>query len=179
MRQSKPMTRRDLLRRAPALAAVLAVAALDRRAGTPSRGEWTGLGTARPAAAQDREGVPAPPAVVQELKLTLARALERFQAKDLPGVLAYVSDQYWTGPFTKASLRVQLQAIFGVHEEVRGRVRIDDVRMVGERAWVYSTGALTGRLALVGQWVPLFTWEHELEVARREPGGWRLYGYQA
>jgi len=173
------MTRRDLLRRAPALAAVLAVAALDRRGGTPSRGERTRLGTVRPAAAQGQEGVPAPPAVVQELKLTLARALERFQAKDLPGVLAYVSDQYWTGPFTKASLRAQLQAIFGVHEEVRGRVRIDDVRMVGERAWVYSTGAVTGRVALVGQWVPLFTWEHELEVARREPGGWRLYGYQA
>src|SRR5439155_1737259 len=65
MRQSKPMTRRDLLRRAPALAAVLAVAALDRRGGTPSPGARTRPGTVRAAAAQGQEGLPAPPAVVQ------------------------------------------------------------------------------------------------------------------
>jgi len=110
--------------------------------------------------------------------VTLSRALERFQARDLPGVLAYVSDQYWTGPLTKATLRAQLQAIYQVHDQVRAQVRIDDVRLVGERAWVYTTGQVTGRLAIVAQWVTLFTWERELEVARREPGGWRLYGYQ-
>jgi hypothetical protein len=172
------MTRRDLLRRASSgLAALLAVATLDRWAARARRG--TGGRAPRAAVAEERPGVPAPPAVVQELQVTLSRALERFRAKDLPGVLTYVSDQYWTGPFTKATLRAQLQAIYQVHDEVRAQVRIDDVRLVGERAWVYTTGQVTGRLAVVAQWVTLFNWERELEVARREPGGWRLYGYQA
>ena len=37
---------------------------------------------------------------------------------------------------------------------------------------------MTGQLAVIGQWVRLFAWERELEVARREQGAWRLYGYQ-
>jgi hypothetical protein len=49
---------------------------------------------------------------------------------------------------------------------------------VGAHAWVWTTGDMTGQLALVGQWVRLFVWERELEVARREQGVWRLYGYQ-
>jgi hypothetical protein len=58
------------------------------------------------------------------------------------------------------------------------RVRIDDIRMVGESAWVYSTGQVTGRLRLFGGTVVVASWERELEVGRRENGRWRLYGYQ-
>jgi len=57
-------------------------------------------------------------------------------------------------------------------------VKIDDVRLVGDLAWVYSTGDVTGRLRMVGGWVPVLSWQRELEVARRENGRWRLYGYQ-
>ena len=61
---------------------------------------------------------------------------------------------------------------------MRARVRIDDVRMVGEVAWVYSTGEVIGRLRVVGGSILVASWERELEVARRENGRWRLYGYQ-
>ena len=47
-----------------------------------------------------------------------------------------------------------------------------------QHAWVWTTGEITGQLAVVGQWLRLFVWERELEVARREQGVWRLYGYQ-
>ena len=57
-------------------------------------------------------------------------------------------------------------------------MRIDDVRMVGEHAWVYSTGEVTGRLRWLGGSVPVLSWQRELEVARRENGRWRLYGDQ-
>ena len=82
------------------------------------------------------------------------------------------------GALTKAGIADQLRAVFAIHDQVRARVSVDDVRMVGELAWVYSTGDVTGRLRWVGGSVPVLSWQRELEVARRENGRWRLYGYQ-
>jgi hypothetical protein len=126
----------------------------------------------------EQEGIPAPAQTVRELQATLDDAIRRFEAMDGPGVLRHVSDQYHTSPFTKAGLGKQLQTLFAVHEQVRARVRIDAVRMVGGHAWVFSTGEVTGRVRWVGTNVPILAWERELEVARREAGGWRLFGYQ-
>jgi hypothetical protein len=123
-------------------------------------------------------GTPAPPQVVAELRRTLDAAISRFDAMDANGVLAHVSDQYRTGPLTKAGIADQLRAVFTLHDQVKARVRIDAVRMVGDHAWVYSTGEVTGRLRLVGGTTPVLSWERELEVARRESGRWRLFGYQ-
>ncbi len=148
--------------------------------GTPARPATPGASPApaAPPPAEPRPGTPAPPAVVQEIRGTLARALERFEARDAEGVLAHVSEAYWTGPLTKRAVRAQLVTILQIHQQVRARVQVDDVRLVGAHAWVWTTGEMTGQLALVGQWVRLFVWERELEVARREQGVWRLYGYQ-
>jgi hypothetical protein len=93
-------------------------------------------------------------------------------------VLAHVSEQYKTGPFTKPTVRAQLAAMFRLYDAMRATVRIDEVRLVGDQAWVYSTGETAGRLPFVGQWITLMWWERELEVARRENGVWRLFGYQ-
>ena len=125
-----------------------------------------------------QEGVTAPAQVVAELQAVLAKATQRFEARDVAGVLASVSDQYRTGPFTKPGIREQLIAIYSIYDAVRARVRIDEVQMVDGHAWVYSTGEVSGRLPLVGTWVVFLSWQHELEVARREAGGWRLFGYQ-
>ncbi|HSE96466.1 MAG TPA: hypothetical protein VLD61_11295, partial [Methylomirabilota bacterium] len=65
-----------------------------------------------------------------------------------------------------------------IYPQVRAQVRLDEVRLVGEHAWVYSTGEVSGLLPVIGQWMALFVWERELEVARREDGRWRLFGYQ-
>jgi hypothetical protein len=149
----------------------------------PSGPPGPGAPTPAPAApapptAEPRPGTPAPPAVVQEIRAALARAVERFDARDAEGVLAYVSEEYWTGPFNKRALRAQLVTILQLHQQVRTRLQLDEVRLVGAHAWVWTTGDVTGQLAVVGQWVRLFVWERELEVARREQGVWRLYGYQ-
>jgi hypothetical protein len=135
-------------------------------------------GQATPSATESRPGTPAPPAVVDEIRATLGRAVERFQARDLDGVLAHVSEEYWTGPLGKRAVRAQLLALYQVHQQVRARVELDAVRLVGAHAWVWTSGEVTGQLAVVGQWLGLFAWERELEVARREQGVWRLYGYQ-
>jgi hypothetical protein len=116
--------------------------------------------------------------VVEEIRATIGRAVERFQARDLEGVLAHISEDYWTGPFGKRAVRTQLLALYQVHQRLRARVRVDAVRLVGAHAWVWTSGEVTGQLAVVGQWLGLFAWERELEVARREQGVWRLYGYQ-
>lgn len=132
-----------------------------------------------PAGQPVMPGIPAPPALVQELQALLGQAVQRFEARDLGGVLGHVSEQYRTGPLTKPAIRGQLATMFQVYEALRARVRIDEVRMVGEQAWVYSTGEVTGRLPFVGQWMTVLAWERELEIARREDGGaWRLFGYQ-
>jgi hypothetical protein len=135
-------------------------------------------GSGVPASADTAPGQPAPPEVVAELQQVLAAAVARFDAMDAAGVLAHVSPHYRTGALTKAGIAEQLRAVFAIHDQLRTRVRIDDVRMVGELAWVYSTGDVTGRLRLVGGFVPVASWERELEVARRENGRWRLFGYQ-
>jgi hypothetical protein len=123
-------------------------------------------------------GEPAPSAVVAEIQQTMAAAVARFEAMDEAGVLAHVSEQYRTGALTKAVVAEQLRAVFALHDQVKARVRIDAVRMVGDAAWVYSTGQVTGRLRLLGGSTPVATWTRELEIARRENGRWRLYGYQ-
>jgi len=116
--------------------------------------------------------------VVEEIRATIARAVERFEARDVEGVLAHVSEEYWTGPLGKRVVRSQLLAIFQVHQQVRARVQLDAVRLVGAHAWIWTSGEMSGQLAMVGQWMRLFVWERELEVGRREQGVWRLYGYQ-
>ena len=131
-----------------------------------------------PSSPEPPAGVPAPEPVVAEIRQTLDAAVSRFTAMDEAGVLTYVSPHYRTGTLTKAGIAEQLRAVFAIHDQVRARVRIDDVRMVGGLAWVYSTGDVTGRLRWVGGSVPVLSWQRELEVARRENGRWRLYGYQ-
>jgi hypothetical protein len=97
---------------------------------------------------------------------------------DLAGVLAHVSEQYRTADLTKAGIADQLRLVFSLHDQVSARVQLDEVRIVGELAWVYSTGRVTGRLRYVGGDILIASWRRELEVARREGGRWRLYGYQ-
>jgi len=137
--------------------------------------------SAGPAADQTGTSVlsaAAPAEAVRELQAGLARAVQRFEAQDIPGVLAHVSEHYRTGPLTKTGIREQLVGIYTLYDAVRAGIRIDEVQMVGEHAWVYSTGEVSGRLRLLGTWVVFLSWQRELEVARREAGGWRLFGYQ-
>ena len=120
----------------------------------------------------------ASPEVVQEIRAAVDRAKLRFEARDAPGVLASVSEQYRTGPFTKSEVRQQLLAIYEIYPAVRARVVVDAVEMVGDTAWVYTTGEVTGRLPVLGSWMTVWSWQRELEVARREGPVWRLWGYQ-
>ena len=133
------------------------------------------------ALAQDSSalpGSPAPARIVAEVQQAVDAAVARFQAMDEPGLLALVSDEYRTGSLTKAGIADQLRAVFSLHDQVKASVRIDAVRMVGDQAWVYSSGVVTGRLRLLGGSTPAASWTRELEIARREDGRWRLFGYQ-
>jgi len=121
---------------------------------------------------------PAPRKVFLELQQALAHAIERFQAMDEAGVLSHVSDRYRTDPLTKAAIREQLRAMFALYDTLQAQVRIDEARTAGEQAWVHSTGEVSGRLRWLGTWTPILSWQHEPEVAQREQGVWRLYGYQ-
>ena len=155
-----------------------AIAALCLAAGP---GELAIAQPAPPGPAPGRAPIPAtlaPPEIVEELRATMARARERFEARDAPGVLAHVSEAYRSRPFDKATIREQLLAIYSIYTEVRARVVLDDVHMVKDTAWVYSTGEISGRLPVVGTWVVILSWAREPEVARREDGRWRLYGFQ-
>jgi hypothetical protein len=171
-RADEPTSRRASL---VAISILLCLAVTLWRGSQPARGAVL---LAQPQGSEAPEGVAAPPALVTELRAVLGLAIQRFEAKDLQGVLAYVSDQYRTGPFTKPVVRQQLIGLYSVYDRVRAQVRIDDVRLVGDHAWVYSTGEIVGRLPLVGTWVQFLAWQRELEVARREAGRWRLFGYQ-
>jgi hypothetical protein len=123
-------------------------------------------------------GAPASRSVVLELQQALTAATERFQAMDRAGVLSQISNQYRTDSLTKAGVGEQLRVMFALYDTVRAQVRIDEVRTAGEQAWIYSTGEVSGRLRGLGTWMSVLSWKHEPEVARREQGVWRLYGFQ-
>ena len=127
---------------------------------------------------QDPPGTAAPAEVVRQLQAEVTAAAQLFERRDTEGVLRHVSEQYRTGPFTKPSLRSQLHTMFALYDAMKVRVRIDMVRIVGDHAWVYSSGELTGHFAWLDRWVSVLSWQRELEVARREDGVWRLFGYQ-
>jgi len=124
-----------------------------------------------------RVATPAPPEVATELRAAVENARRRFEARDLAGVLASVSDRYRSAGLTKPALREHLAAILALYTEVRARVGVDDVHIVDGLPWVYTTGVLSGRLPVVG-WVTVLSWERQPEVTRREDTIWRLYGFQ-
>ena len=161
-RRTRQMTRSRLL--VFVVAVVLAVAAYAR-AQAPSAPD------APPA-----PGQPAPPHVVSDLLNALSWGVQRFQAMDAEGVLAQVSERYRSGPLTKNAARQQLRAVFAAHDAVWARIRIDQVVMVGDRAWVYSTGDVVGRLRFLGTHVTLYSWQRQPEVAYVEEGRWKLIG---
>jgi hypothetical protein len=123
-------------------------------------------------------GVPASRNVVLELQQAVTVAIERFQAMDRAGVLSQISNQYRTDSITKPAISEELRVMFSLYDTVRAQVHLDEVRTAGEQAWIYSTGEVSGRLRGLGTWMPVLSWKHEPEVARREQGVWRLYGYQ-
>jgi hypothetical protein len=135
---------------------------------------------ATPPAVANPVSIPAlaaPAPVIAEVGAAVEQARARFEARDLPGVLASVSEQYRSSGMTKAAVREQLVAIFSLYQQLRARVRLERVYLVAETAWVYTSGEVSGRLPLVG-WVTVLSWQNEPEVARRETAGWRLFGFQ-
>jgi hypothetical protein len=137
-----------------------------------------GTGAPVQAIPEEPPGAAAPAEVVRQIQAAVTAAARQFERRDTEGVLRNVSEQYRTGPLTKPALRSHLQTMFAVYDAMKVRVRIDTVRMVGDHAWVYSSGDLTGHFAWLDRWVPVLSWQRELEVARREDGVWRLFGYQ-
>jgi hypothetical protein len=120
---------------------------------------------------------PASPEVIAELQRAVELARVRFEARDLAGVLASVSERYRSSGMTKAAVRDQLTGMFALYQQLQARVSVDRVAMVGDGAWVYTTGEVSGRLPVVG-WMTVLAWQGEPEVARREATGWRLFGFQ-
>ena len=110
-------------------------------------------------------GAPAPRSVVLELQQALALATGRLQAMDAAGVLSYVSDRYRSDSLTKPAVREQLWALFSVYDTLRAKVHINDVRTVGEDAWVYSTGEVSGRLRTAEAERVLRVVRHRIELA--------------
>jgi hypothetical protein len=136
-------------------------------------------GGGRPTAAAPATipALPAPAATLAEIGALVEQARGRFEARDLAGLLASVSEQYRSSGMTKAAVREQLAATFGLHQELRARVTLERVHMVAETAWIYTSGEVSGRLPMVG-WVTVLSWQDQPEVARREGAGWRLFGFQ-
>jgi hypothetical protein len=121
--------------------------------------------------------VAAPPELVNELRVGLEAARRRFEARDVNGVLAYVSDRYRSSGFTKASVREHLTTMFSIYDELRARVSVDQVHLVDGTPWMYTTGEINGRLPLLG-WSPVLSWQRQPEIVRREGTVWRLFGFQ-
>jgi hypothetical protein len=120
---------------------------------------------------------PAPPGLVADVQIVVEQARQRFEARDAAGVLAYVSEQYRSGGFTKGAVRQQLNGMFALYDEMRARVAIDKAEVADAGVWLYTTGEISGHLPFVG-WVTVMTWRGEPEVVRREGAAWRLFGFQ-
>jgi hypothetical protein len=127
--------------------------------------------------APPRLAAPAPPATVAEVSALVEQARQRFVARDAPGVLAHLADNYRSGGLTKPGVRQQLLALYSLYDRLRARVQVDQVDVVDGNAWVYTSGEIAGHLPFVG-WVDVLSWQREPEVARRQGTAWRLVGFQ-
>jgi hypothetical protein len=132
-----------------------------------------------PSAAAPPAGADGPPPaeVTAEIQRAVELARARFEARDLAGVLASVSEQYRSAGMTKPALREQLAAMFALYQALQARLALDRIEPVAGGVRIYTSGEVSGRLPVVG-WVTVLTWHGEPEVARREATGWRLYGFQ-
>ena len=141
-------------------------------------GQTPAPGPAAPAPAEPPKPVEVPvtPQVFNEVQRALTEAIARFEAMDENGVMANVSDRYQSGPLTKPLVRQQLRAMFAANDAVRARVQIREMRMIGDRLWVSSTGDVTGRVRFLGTPITLLAWSDAWDVAWREDGRWRLIG---
>lgn len=138
---------------------------------------WSGGPPAAAPPPTTGAAAPAPAEVTAELQHAIERARARFEARDLAGVLASVSEQYRSAGTTKPALREQLAAMFALYQALQARLTLDRVELVARGVRIYTSGEVSGRLPVVG-WVTVLTWQGEPEVARREATGWRLYGFQ-
>jgi hypothetical protein len=120
---------------------------------------------------------PAPAAIATEIARAVEWARQRFEARDLAGILTSISEQYRSSGLTKGAVRDQLLAMFSLYQQLQARVTIDKVELVEGGAWVYTSGEIAGRLPLMG-WVTVLAWKGQPEVARVEAGRWRLFGFQ-
>ena len=134
-------------------------------------------GSASGTSTAPRVATPAPPGTADELRVVVEQARQRFVAKDAPGVLAHIADNYRSAGVTKPDVRQHILALYSLYEALRARVQLDHVEIVDGDVWFYTTGEITGRLPLVG-WVTVLSWQREPEVARRQGDAWRLVGFQ-
>ena len=121
---------------------------------------------------------PRPPTWCARLETEVTAAARQLERRDTDGVLRHVSEQYRTGPFTKPALRSQIQTMFSLYDAMKVQVRIDTVRMVGDHAWVYSSGELTGHFTWLDRWVSVLSWQRELEVFVARTASGDCFGYQ-
>ena len=159
-------------RRLPAALVILLASAASVGGQTPAPGP----ATPAPAEAPKAVEIPVTPQVFNEVRQALADAIARFEAMDENGVMANVSERYQSGPLTKPLVRQQLRAMFATSDSLRARVQIREMRMIGDRLWVSSSGDVTGRVRFLGTPVTLLAWSDAWDVAWREDGRWRLIG---
>ena len=114
----------------------------------------------------------------QEVRQAIAGGVKAFEAEDLPRLMAMVSESYRSGPITKEGIRLQLLGIFHANREIRVTLKIHEVTVRGELAYVRSSGEVTGRPLFWLYRVVILEWQDLVEVGRQEGRVWRLYGDQ-
>ncbi len=113
-----------------------------------------------------------------EVRQVIAEGVRAFEAQDLPRLMAMVSGSYRSGPMTKEVIRLQLLGIIQANRELHVALKIHEIRLRGDLAFVRSSGEVTGRPLLWPYRVVILEWEDLVEVGRREGTVWRLYGDQ-
>jgi ketosteroid isomerase-like protein len=113
------------------------------------------------------------------LRWLLRAAVRAFEAKEAQAVMALVSDAYRSGGVTKPLLLVQIQGMFLLYAELRVELAVRDIRVVGDRAVLTTSGRIRGTPWIGQEEQVVAEWRDLVEVARREGKRWRLYGDQS
>ncbi len=108
----------------------------------------------------------------------IAEGVRAFEAQDLPRLMAMVSESYRSGPMRKEAIRLQLLGIFHANSELRVNLKIHEVSIRGDLAFVRSSGQVIGRPLFWPYRVVILEWEDLVEVGRHEGTAWRLHGDQ-
>ncbi|MGA6828788.1 YybH family protein [Nitrospira sp. NS4] len=120
------------------------------------------------------------PQAAKELLSTFEQAEQAMQARDIEGIMALYSDEYYYHGLKKSDIRKIWSQLFEHYKELESFHTFSVMRTVGSgsklTAEITCTGVIWGTAKDTKLRTPIDSWYEEVHYLRKENGRWRIVG---